>query len=151
MMNLIRMIGVLALGIPCIIWDLKRREVPLLFLLGFFLLFFLFNLCFDWLDTTELILGILLGLFLLFVSKLTKQKIGYGDSLLYLTLGVWLGGYALLSIGVLSCGLGSIIGIILLIGKKKKWKESMAFCPFIIIAAVVEVVLQWVLSFKSTP
>ena len=84
----------------------------------------------------EVLGGLGLGMFFIFVSYLTEEKIGYGDSWLITVLGVYLGGTKLLElmlIASLTASLGS-----LLYGMMRKWNRNAAlpFIPFMLLAFV---------------
>lgn len=84
----------------------------------------------------EVLGGLGLGLFFVFVSYITEEKIGYGDSWLITVLGVYLGGTKLLElmlIASLAASLGS-----LLYGTLRKWNRNAAlpFIPFMLLAFV---------------
>ena len=84
----------------------------------------------------EVLGGLGLGLFFIFVSYLTEEKIGYGDSWLITVLGVYLGGTKLLElmlIASLTASLGSLV-----YGMMRKWNRNAAlpFIPFMLLAFV---------------
>ena len=66
-----------------------------------------------------------------------KDSIGYGDVKLICSIGLFLGLRNTISVSILSFVIAGITSIILLIIKKKKANEYIAFGPFIVIVSIV--------------
>lgn len=62
---------------------------------------------------------------------------GYGDIILAALLGLWLGYPGILIALVLAFYLGAIIGILLIVWRRYKLKQAIAFGPFLIAGAVI--------------
>lgn len=77
--------------------------------------------------------GALIGVFCLIVSKLTRQGFGYGDSLLILILGVFIGIWHIISVLLIAFLSSSVYSIFLLIIGKKGPKYSYPFIPFLVL------------------
>ena len=78
--------------------------------------------------------GILVGLFLVFVSMCTKEAIGYGDSLLITILGIYLGSTKILEI-MLAAGFGaSLFSVWRLVQSGWNRKIRIPFAPFLLAA-----------------
>lgn len=74
--------------------------------------------------------GISIGFVFLLFSKGTREKFGYGDSLMILLLGAFLGMWKIIYLLVLAfCG-SAIFSIILLIGKRGMIQKEFPFIPF---------------------
>lgn len=83
--------------------------------------------------------GIFLGLLLLVIGKITGNGIGEGDALILLGLGIYMGIFqaaAVLFYGLVGCAL---TGMIFMILRKKKWKEEIAFIPFLFAGYIIQV------------
>ncbi len=85
--------------------------------------------------------GVLIGLFLLSAGKVTKGQIGSGDGIVFLIIGVALGGrksFLLftesLCILFLFCMIGIFTG-------KIKMKQRLPFLPFVVAAYLLELVI----------
>lgn len=87
-------------------------------------------------DVFDLVLSIIPGIFLLFLAYITNQKIGYGDALIILANGLWLGSstsaiaifISMLLILTVSLVIIFVYGFI----KKKAIKDMKIACvPFI--------------------
>jgi len=77
--------------------------------------------------------GILVGVFCLVVSKVTRQGLGYGDSLLILFLGACVGLWKLTGVLLIAFLSSAIFSIFLLTFRKKKRKYSYPFIPFLLL------------------
>jgi len=81
--------------------------------------------------------GAAVGLLFLLVSKITKESLGYGDSLLILSMGIYMGLWNLLDLLCIAFFLAAVFAIILLGIKKMRKKSAFAFMPFIEVAYLV--------------
>lgn len=83
-------------------------------------------------DTRSVIIGGLLGLGFLLVSKCTKEALGYGDSIMIALVSLRLGGY------VAIYTLGGAFGMAALYGGIRKWRKGVGddipFLPFLALA-----------------
>lgn len=81
--------------------------------------------------------GIFLGIALLY-EKLTKQEgLGGGDIKLLAMIGAWLGIQSVLIVIIISSALGSLVGLSLILTKRKNLKTAIPFGPFLAIAAIL--------------
>lgn len=91
------------------------------------------------------LLGMCVGggifLFITFVASLItgKEAMGFGDVKLMGGLGLFFGWRTIIIVSLIAFLLGAIIGIILMIAKKKKSEEYMPFGPFIVISTLVAI------------
>lgn len=118
----------------CAIEDLKHKEVTVTYILLFGILGVLLHLFYPQGSVYSMLWGLLLGVAVIWISILTHGEIGLGDGILLTVTGVYLGGYQnleLFLIGICLAGVWSL-GIILL--KKKKRKDKIAFMPFLLMA-----------------
>lgn len=87
---------------------------------------------------------------------LKKEGMGFGDVKLMAALGLLFGIKNILVITLVSFFIGAIIGIIVMIIKRKEKEEYIAFGPFIVIAAVIlmftgaDVIIEIFISFCSS-
>ena len=85
--------------------------------------------------------GIFLGVLLLGISKVTGDSIGEGDAFILLGIGIYMGALEAVSVllyGLLGCACAGVIFIVL---KRKKWKDQLAFIPFLFAGYVVQAFL----------
>lgn len=132
--------------IICMFADLKAQIIPdevnfAGFLLG--LCYAYYNMCVDAVLGLNLLAGMLTGglIFLLIalfaVVAYKKEGMGGGDVKLMGMLGLFFGFGNIIQIFVLSFLIGSIVSIILLATKIKKWDEYIAFGPYIVVSAYI--------------
>lgn len=119
--------------------DIKTKMIPLVpvCVCGLMGIFY-FTAGRGW-DFGKLIGAILPGLFLLAGSLLTGEKIGCGDGMTVLVLGLWTGG--------LFCGITVCLGIFLsgffaLWRLMKRSKETIPFLPFLLAAMEVQLLYE---------
>ena len=75
----------------------------------------------------SLIEGAIIGGIFLIISVVTREKIGYGDSLVFLAIGLIIGGekcFVIIFWSFLLCSIFSLVAIIL---KKTTFKSTVAF------------------------
>ena len=82
--------------------------------------------------------GILTGFLFMGISRLTEEKIGYGDSLLIIVLGTFLGMWKLLILLLGAFGLAAAVSILLMIKRKFTRKSMIPFVPFLTVAYMGE-------------
>lgn len=89
------------------------------------------------LSITDVVVSLLPGVGMLFLSFATRQQIGYGDGLVTLVLGPAFGIWTML-LGIVIAFFGSsIFSIILLLLKKAEKKTRIPFVPFITLGTAV--------------
>lgn len=76
------------------------------------------------------------GLFLL-IGKYTKEKIGYGDGVILLILGMYLGMWEFIEVSLLAFFMCAIYGIIQLAKRTLHKKDGVAFIPFLTLSYAV--------------
>lgn len=86
------------------------------------------------------ITGLLPGIFLLAIGKLTKEAVGYGDGLTVLVMGIYLDLWDTCEIVAGGLFLSAIWGGILMILKKKEIKQEFPWMPFLMISYVGKLV-----------
>ncbi|MCM1087963.1 MAG: prepilin peptidase [Muribaculaceae bacterium] len=120
----------------CAFFDIKKKEIPVYLAAAGIIAALGVNLFLLYrgdLSAAETAGSLLPGGFFLIVSFLTKEKVGYGDGLLLLTAGLFLGFYRCCFCLCISL-LGSSVFAILLLGLGKAGKNSkIPFAPFLAI------------------
>ena len=81
--------------------------------------------------------GLFLGIAYLYEKVAGREGLGGGDIKLLGMIGAWLGYKSILLIIVVSSGLGSIVGIVLMMAQKKDFKTAIPFGPFLAVAALL--------------
>ncbi len=111
--------------------DIKRKKVsvvPILILACFNLAVFICGKN----EPSGLLTAVLPGAFSLLVSFCTKGKIGLGDGLILIAVGIVCGWERILAIWLAALVLSALAGIVLIIMKKADIKTALPFVPFIL-------------------
>ncbi|PLW70363.1 prepilin peptidase [Pseudohalioglobus lutimaris] len=107
----------------------------------------LFNISGTYVSLTDAVIGAMAGymvlwsVYWLFKLLTGKEGMGYGDFKLLAALGAWLGWQALPSIILLSSVVGALVGITLMIFKRRDKDVPMPFGPYL--AAAGWIALMW--------
>lgn len=91
----------------------------------------------------DLAVSVMPGIVLLAAGKVTRQAIGYGDGILLLICGLYLGGRMALVIFVTGLFFLFPVSLILLLSGKVKKEDELPFAPFLLLAYLV-----WLLQMK---
>lgn len=118
----------------CALFDWKRKQIPTISL-------WIGGIVMSIVCIVQIVLGtrtiwdsfggILVGLFLLFISFITRQQIGLGDGILFVITGIGLGFFDNIILLMSSLFLTSIVALSLFVAKKIKRKETLPFIPFV--------------------
>ena len=104
----------------------------------------------------DMLLGMIAGagifLFITLVGGLIagKEAMGFGDVKLMGGLGLFFGWRTIIIISIIAFLLGAIVGITLMLRKKKKSDEYIPFGPFIVISAVIAMFVPFKLLLIAT-
>ena len=85
--------------------------------------------------------GAIVGVLFLGVSKITGQALGYGDGIIILILGIYLGFWNLSVVLMIAFFIASVMAMVLVAIKKGKRKRTMPFVPFLCIGYVMFVLM----------
>lgn len=115
--------------------DIKKREISIAIVSIFSIpaiacIFFDTNK-----DLLGVIGGVLIGATLLVFSYVSRESIGYGDGLVFIVTGLYLGGNRNLELLLISIFAASIFGLTLFI-ITKDIKRSIPFIPFVLFSFV---------------
>lgn len=91
---------------------------------------------------TGILLSVLVGVLFISLSFVTRQGIGLGDGIVLSAVGLLLGLRECLIISMSGCVYACIYAIVLLVIKKKEYKFSFAFIPFITLGYVTLMALE---------
>ena len=125
---------IFAVLVVCGIRDWKKREIPIWWLVVASVLVVAGVLIWGRNMWISRMVGVFVGIFFLFVSKYSKEAIGYGDSWLILLLGLYLGSLRALQVLFFAAVAAGIGGLFFL--WKRKWKRDIAipFVPYMALA-----------------
>lgn len=119
------------------ICDLRKREISWIGI-GFAILSAILLLLFR--GNNHLIfilLGLLPGIFIFILAFVSGGKIGYGDGVVCIALGLLLGIKKLLFVLLGGLWLCALLSIVLLLLKKANSKSTFPFVPFMVMPAVI--------------
>ena len=116
--------------------DWKRREISvnLLIVMSVFVIGSAFLLKRN--SLLSVLGGIAIGLFFVYLSYITEEKIGYGDSWLIGVLGVYLGGTALLELMLIASLAASVCSLVYFACHGWNRNHALPFIPFMMVAFV---------------
>lgn len=109
--------------------DIKEKTLSLRNLIIFGLLGLGYFLLYTEPDISAFFGRVFPGILLLMLARLTKESIGYGDGLVVMDLGLWIGERPTLYVLWVAASAAGIWGIVQLIRKKK---ETIPFVPFLL-------------------
>lgn len=117
--------------------DFKKREILLIptTLYGIAGLFFCF-----WVSHTplpEILCSSVPGIFLLLIGRVSRGKVGYGDGILVLTMGIWNGFLKCLFSLTAGLLLASFWAVLTLLVKKYRADDELPFVPFLLFGYLI--------------
>lgn len=89
--------------------------------------------------------GAVIGIAFIGVSKVTKEGIGYGDSILILVLGIYLGLWDLLYMLMIAFSLSAIFSTIILAASHYNRKKTFPFIPFLAVGDLILFLWKYIL------
>lgn len=113
------------------VMDCKIRKVPRDVLLACMAGSVIYQVVTRDVEWRLLVAGGFVGAGFLIMSRLTREAIGYGDSLAILILGIYLGIWSLLVVLVTSFFILAVIALICLVIRDKKRNLAFPFYPFL--------------------
>lgn len=111
--------------------DVKKRKISLRILILGGCAALIYQLFWKMDSLWEIVLGLGVGVCFLVIGKATGEKIGYGDGIAILILGIYLGIWELLEVLAGAFLLLAVTGMICLAGKRFSRKQTLPFCPFL--------------------
>lgn len=120
--------------------DIRKRQISLVSV-GIFTLLGLAYQGFYKKDLPPALLGLLPGILLLAVSRITREALGIGDALLMLVLGIYLGLQSSIEVLLLALFLAAFwAGFLMLICHRKRDYE-FPFVPFLLLGYIGRILL----------
>lgn len=116
--------------------DLRKKEVNISLCISVALVGLIYEIFISKTDILSIILGILPGIFLMLTSIVTNEEIGKGDAAILSTIGIFLGLKKTILVLIYALFSTIIIGVILLLIRKKNKKYKIPFVPFILFSYI---------------
>ena len=119
--------------------DLKKRTIPVLWVIIFFALLFGMRFLQDRQSFAfaGLLAGALPGIFFFLICLLTKGEAGGGDALIILLSGILTGFWNILMICFLALVITGLFGLALMAAGKAGRKTCLPFAPFLLLSYVI--------------
>lgn len=114
--------------------DIKQKKLTSLYIMMFGVGGMFLHLVAPVCSIYSILWGMLLGLALILISLMTRGSVGLGDGILLVVTGVYLGGYKNLQLFMIGLLLAALWSLGLVVVKKKRGKEEIAFVPFLLIS-----------------
>ena len=134
--------GLLGLLGVCGLEDIKLKRIRLVVVNTFAILGIVFHIIYERITWLDMLGGALIGVALLIIGYFSKEKIGYGDGLLFMATGIYLGFWNNLVLLWLSTTLAGIYGLVLMLIKKKKKNSEIPLVPFMLAVYVVSLIFN---------
>lgn len=128
----------------CSIQDIKTKRIQIWWFLLCLIPAALLWMMGKELGVWEIFGGIAVGAVLLVVSRCTKEAIGYGDGLIFIVTGVYLGMWENLRLLFTSLIFALLFSVVEVIARKKSTKDEIAFIPFVWITQTVQMGGLWI-------
>ncbi len=125
---------VLAILIVCSVSDIRRKEIPLLFVGTGILGVLGLDIWRIWQQDMRIwegVLSLLPGLCFWFLAFASRQKVGYGDGFMLILLGLGAGFLRCLTALCVGLLLSAVTGIVLLVIRKAHRGSEIPFAPFL--------------------
>ena len=133
---MIQYIGIFVLLIPCGVYDLRTRLIPVWYVGIFAGLAMLYHLLFSDGLLLQAAAGAGLGLLFVLFSRISKEALGMGDAMVITALGLWCGIGDCLTLILFAFILAGIYGGIWMLIRKKNRRDSLPFIPFLLFSCV---------------
>ena len=122
--------------IVLMLMDIKWKKLSLAALMSGFIILTAGFLCGRNIHVMLLAAGAGVGIVFMVVSRVTEEAFGYGDSILILIMGGFLGFWNILSLLVAAFSIAALFSIFMLLRKKFHKKSAFPFVPFLTAAYI---------------
>lgn len=134
-----RYVIVLAFLLVCSLWDVKYRKIPVFVYVSFLLISLIVVYKTKGFDLRCILVGVLPGVCVLFMSFVTHEKIGYGDAMAIILLGLVYDLGEVVSVCIAGFYSAFLVCVLMLIVGKVKVGDRIAFVPFLTIGNIMSI------------
>lgn len=113
------------------VMDFKYRKLPLKTLLSGFFIAAAGCLCGREISPVLLVSGGCIGIIFLLISRASGESFGYGDSILILILGIFLGFWNIMYLLLGAFSMAAVFSAVMMIKHRFNRKSSFPFVPFL--------------------
>lgn len=120
----------------CSVFDIRKKEIPLIILSAGFFAALGIDIWHIWKESAsvaEMAASVLPGVFFLLIGFCTGEKIGYGDGLLLIVMGLFLGFGRCFLVVCISLVFSSAFALVLLVFCKAGRNSRLPLVPFLTI------------------
>ena len=138
------MIGFVGAGvtlIPSVITDVRKKELPVWLLALSGILGILAALILEGTVWWRILLSLVPGAVLLGLSRITRDAIGFGDGILVMALGAWLGAVRVTEVLLAAFFLAGIFGLVATLARRRR-SLRIPFAPFLFVGAAFAVTAE---------
>lgn len=118
----------------CSVTDILKKQIYMKVMIPFFSLGLTLFFIESRLSVIEELTGILLGVLLLILARVSAEKIGYGDALMVMVSGTYLGIFLNIKLLMWALFISALFSLLLLILKKAGRHTRIPFAPFLLIS-----------------
>lgn len=118
------------------VMDIRKRRLSLLFLLCGMLFIIIQSFCGREISPGVLASGGAVGMIFLLISRITGEALGYGDSILILIMGIFLGFWEILYLLMGAFSMAAFFSAAMLVKTRFNRKCSFPFVPFLTAAYI---------------
>ena len=120
----------------CAVFDVRRKEIPTILigigLAGAFVVN-VWGIMSEVISFAEIGLCLLPGIFFSLTSFCTKEKVGLGDGLMLLVIGLFIGFYRCFFVLCISLIFSSAFALVLLLLRRVRKESRIPFAPFLVV------------------
>lgn len=138
--------GLLIGMITASVIDIRKRKIPLYLMVGLMVFAFVTHFIYERLSITEMVFGAGMGLVLIGIAVVTKEKIGIGDGIIFVVVGLFLGFFGSIIILWYASIIAALSGLILCIVRKfdhEKLKDvTLPFAPCVLAGLIIYIIIN---------
>lgn len=123
------------------VMDIRWKKLPIRILLSGTVIAAAGVLCGREIPLAFLAVGGAVGILFLFISRLTGEAFGYGDSILITIMGIFLGFWNILYLLLAAFSIAAVFSAVMLIRHKFSRKSSFPFVPFLTAAYIGGIII----------
>jgi len=135
-------VGLISLLGLCSFDDIRSKEIRVIEIGVFGIIGVLLHIFFGKNSWYSMVGGVAVGAIMYLISVLSKEKIGKGDALIIMVAGIYLGCIRTIELLWVSSLLAAIVGIGVVLIKKKNKEYEMPFVPFLLAGYLIIYTLE---------